>query len=461
MWDQPPEPLSKRQRATVVVLSLLVAASRFATVSRAPWEWDEILFVFGVRDYDVGIHHPHPPGFPLFIGAAKLIAATGLTEFRALQTVVIAGAVLLFPLVFLLGRELRFSFGASIGGALIVSFAPNVWYYGGTAFSDVPGLALVLASSVLLLRGPREQQCFVAGCILLGIAIGFRPQLLLIAAMPFVIVVSRVAHRAVFTGVTVMVVLAAASYSGAALASSSVDGYLTAFREQQEYVSRVDSYRSPTRPGLVSLMRTFFKPTRGGGAADKLIALLAAAGLAAGIARRHRGVWLLVAMFGPVALLSWLMFDLNAASRYVVAYVPMFAILFAYALESIARRQSVAVVVCAAAAAWFVVSAWPSLRRVSQEQPPLLEAMAVLPENSPGTTVYATPGVVPFAEYFLPRHRITDLTVEPVGLDGYLLLDALSAAPCARNFVRERGKLADIARARYFEASVVPARGCQ
>jgi 4-amino-4-deoxy-L-arabinose transferase-like glycosyltransferase len=137
----------------LIAATLLVAATRVLALARSPWEWDEMAFSLGVRNYDVIHHFPHPPGFPLFIAFAKVFRFIGLSDFRALQMVVLLGAIALFPLTYLLARELGFSFGVAFGGALMLAFAPNVWFYGGTAFSDVPTLALTLAACVLLLRG--------------------------------------------------------------------------------------------------------------------------------------------------------------------------------------------------------------------------------------------------------------------------------------------------------------------
>ena len=449
-----------RERVGVGVLAVLVAATRLLAVSRAPWEWDEILFAAAVRDYDVVVHHPHPPGFPLYIALGKFISLFGVSEFHALQAVVIAGAMCLFPLTYVLARLLSFNIGTSIGGALIVAFAPNAWYYGGTAFTDVPGLALILGASVLFLRGS-----FLWGCVVFGISLGFRPQLALIGAVPLALAfwtairppkverrMSNVETRP-WRGIALLAAIVAASYGGAAIASSSAREYLDAVQVQQEYVSRVDSFRSPTRPSLVSLMRTFFKPTRGSGALDKAIPILAFIGLMVALLRRKH--LLLLAMFGPIAVFSWLMLDLNAASRYVIAYLPMFALLAALGIATIVRSETAAAGICALVAAVFAINASPVLRQVRDEVPPIQQAIASIDRGA----VYTTAGVVPFVEFY--GREAVDLSERPNPREGYLLMDSLSSEPCAMNFIRRRGKLADIARARYFEASVVPARGCE
>jgi hypothetical protein len=87
--------LTRRQRSIVAVLTAAIAAACIYAISRSRWDWDEALFSVAVRSYDVVQHHPHPPGSPLFIAAAKLV-----------------------HLAIALARALRFPFAVAAGGAL-------------------------------------------------------------------------------------------------------------------------------------------------------------------------------------------------------------------------------------------------------------------------------------------------------------------------------------------------------
>ena len=55
----------------IVGTAVVVALTRIWARSRSLWDWDEALFSIAVGNYDVVLHHPHPPGFPLYIALAQ------------------------------------------------------------------------------------------------------------------------------------------------------------------------------------------------------------------------------------------------------------------------------------------------------------------------------------------------------------------------------------------------------
>src|SRR5688572_28049340 len=158
----PLAPLSRRERVTVWLTSIAVAITRWPALSRTLWDWDEALFALALRDFDVRFYHPHPPGFPLFIGLAKLVPHAD--AFHALQAIAFVASLLVFPAAFFLVRALRAGTFVAIAAGLLLAFFPNVWFYGGTALSDVPSMVLSLFACALLLRGR-----VIPGAIVLGI----------------------------------------------------------------------------------------------------------------------------------------------------------------------------------------------------------------------------------------------------------------------------------------------------
>src|SRR5258706_2540310 len=164
-------------------------------MARSIWDWDEALFTLGMRAYDVTKHHPHPPGFPVFIGLAHLVRLVTPSDFRALQAISLAAGVALFPVMFLLGRELRLRFETALVAALLCAFFPNVWTFGGTALSDVPSIVLAVLGLALLLRGCPSAEAYLAGSFVLALGIGIRPQNFVIGLVPWLIATWYLAQK--------------------------------------------------------------------------------------------------------------------------------------------------------------------------------------------------------------------------------------------------------------------------
>jgi hypothetical protein len=449
--------VTPRQRGIVLALSIGIALTRLPAIAASFLDWDEALFISGVRDFDVSWHHPHPPGYPLFVGAAKIVHLFGVDEFRALQAIVVVGAWLLFPALFALARELGFDFATSCSGAAIFAFLPNVWLYGGTAFSDIPAATLTFAACALLLRGRRDVRAYVLGAVVLGIAAGMRTPSLLVGAVPGLLATwQRVRARQYGTAIAAMLLGAAivlASYGGAALASSSVAGYLDALRAQREYVRDVDSWRNPVRGPLRDAFVTFLihpfqhRDVLNGLAIASGISLLAAA------VRRHAAPWLTVAMFAPLALAACFNFDVNAAARYAVGYMAVHALLAADGFRVLFRRGQVAF--CAITIAVLVYVMRPVLYEQRTAVAPAVAALrhadALAPPAEP---LYVHGSMRPHAEALLPRRELRIFIDYSQVPPGAMVVDE-RLHPGATLFVRPRRATWKVLRRRNFEAAVL------
>ena len=88
-------------RLTGVVLAGVFLALHLPFLPASLDDLDSINFALGIRDYDVSRHQPHPPGYPLFIVAAKALHAVGLSEVHALSMLgVVGGALAVVALLF-------------------------------------------------------------------------------------------------------------------------------------------------------------------------------------------------------------------------------------------------------------------------------------------------------------------------------------------------------------------------
>ncbi len=425
-----------REYGLLFISFAAIAITRIAALSRSMWDWDEALFCLGVRDYDVPAYRPHPTGFPLFIGLAKLLRPIAGSDFHALQWISLIAACSLFPLAYLLARELSFSKGTSFLGALLFVFFPAVWFYGGTAFSDIPALALSLAAALLLLRGS-----WMAGALLLGIAIGVRPQSLLLGCAPFLAFAwwQRKEWKRIGGAIVIVTAVAGTSYLGAALASSSLEAYRDSVVKQGRYIYEVDSIANPARPPITFAATEFLLRPMAGGRLSILICLLALVGLLS--ARKGPRIVLACATFTPFAIFELFMLDVNSAHRFATAYLFLYALMAAEGARVLTTRltgvaQIAIIVAIAGRYAWWT---WPALAEVRRSDSPPVAAMRSLHAANVDFSL------APFADYFLHKRVTTPYVTEGV-----------TPVASARLFARPRGRAWEIARHRHFEVSSLP-----
>ena len=467
-----PVPLTRWQKRLVAVLFIVCAVTRLAALSQSLADWDEALFCAGVREYNVAAEQPHAPGYPLFVLAAKAVRPFAGSDFHALRGVTALAAILLFPAAFLFARELRLPFATSVSSATLLMFLPTLWYFGGTALSDVPALCVTLFAAVALLRGARSPRAFLAGMLLAGAAVGIRTTALMVVAVPALAGIATLrSWRVLLGGVAIAATVITASYVGAAAASDDFPrGYLEHVRKNRDHVRDVDSFRNPTRQPLAALVPVFLQQPFRGGRTGKFVYWLAVAGLLSSALRRRVAALLVVGAFLPLALLSWVMLDVTSATRYAVAYLPMYALLAAIGIDelsALARRyQTVAAAsITAALVGSFVYWTWPTLRVVATTDAPIVAALKWIDHNVPrtGSKVYIDNNLQLHAEYLLRDRNFTtiwELSEVPEGdfrPGNVYANEAAIDQPDARVFTRAgANRLMTLARPRYSVVAVLP-----
>ena len=439
------------------------------------WDWDEALYACAVREFNVGLHHPHPPGFPLFIAVSKVVHWFVPDAFHSLRAVSLVASLFVFPALYGFARAFRFPFATSIVAAVIFSFLPNVWFWGGTAFSDIFAVVLFLGSGAFLMRD-RRRRSYIIGCVLFAATMLVRPQNVLLA-YPWLVASRRRLRRRriaeVMIGAAVVVILVIGGYALAAKATGW-SNYIRATKEHGAYVAKVDGSLNPNRPPLLTLFRDFvIDPFLAGPLSTLLFSLI----LLALIRIRRRDV-AVFATFAPSLLLSWLMLNPTGASRLSLGYIPMHALLAADGIAIIAdlltrrlppaTRARAAMVVqarCALllAAAYFGWT-WPAVREVWHYDSPPAAAMKWVRDSLPrdSSKIVIEGGMVPFADYYLSGWNVVRLENEtqpedlPAEANAFYIASSELRAVDAINFRRPRGHLYGLSHRRYFEAAVAP-----
>ena len=460
---QPPDQLSRRQWTVFWILAALCAVTRFAAMARSIWGWDEALFCLGMRAYDVANHHPHPPGFPVYIGMAKLARLFVGSDFRALQAVNLTAGMLLFPAVFTLARELRFRFSVAAIAATLCACFPNVWFFGGTALSDVPSIVVACFAAALLFRGCRSSESYLLGALVLAAAIGIRPQNVLIGLAPGLIATwyrARSSWRDVLFAAILGGAVVGASFWFAAEATGALERYAATVREHGDYIARVDSFRSPGRPPLWRLADRFFVLQYQSRPLSILTSLFVIAAIVAAIRQRSRPVLFATLTFAPVAVMTWLMLDRFSVNRFSIGYAPLFAILAAFGISFVARRYET--IVGGGLIAAFFIWTWPALTPVRNElSPPVQAVRAAAAQIHPvRDELYVGFSMVPFVEYLAPELKFTRVAEErgmPLTTNGHralVLAEARGGGTGGTVFRRERGHLFSITRHYYYDVAL-------
>jgi 4-amino-4-deoxy-L-arabinose transferase-like glycosyltransferase len=211
---------------TVCALTVVEVVARASTFT----ELDSSNLALAFRHFDVRLDRPHPPGYPLVVAAAHLLAWTGgpLQAYLAFD-LLMSGAALVAT--FFLAREM---FGERAGqiAALLVFASPLFLYY--ASIVSVYPAELFFAPLVVLLavRTARRSDGWSALALapVLAVGAGFRPTMLvlLLPVCVTAVVLGRPPLWVPAVGVTIAVGIVAAWSIPMLVKSGGLSGYLRA-----------------------------------------------------------------------------------------------------------------------------------------------------------------------------------------------------------------------------------------
>jgi hypothetical protein len=341
-----------RRRLFAPVLAIAVLAGHLFVLASALDDIDAVNFALGARSFDVAAHQPHPPGYPVYVGLARLSApiapllgggpaareARGLAIWSA-----ILGALLVFPLLALF-RAIDGPNWRAPAATLVTVTAPLVWFSTSRPMSDVPGLALAtlsqaLSAGLVFPQGgqpeggaARSDRMLVAAALVAGLALGLRSQAAWLTLPLLVVALVQQVRRGRWPAAGASVLAVAAGVLAwlvpMVVASGGPAAYLAALGSQAgEDLAGVTMLALNPRPRVLAgaLFDTAIRPWVSLPLGCTVVAL-AVVGAAVLAARDRRALALAALIWAPYAAFH-LLFQETVTTRYALPLVPAMAYL--------------------------------------------------------------------------------------------------------------------------------------
>lgn len=178
-------------------LGLVTLVLRLAFPTDPLFDHDSVQFALGVEHYDLAAHHPHPPGYPVYIALIRRLVGFGLDPAEAMVWLsVLGGALGAVAMVYLAARLARPATAAGgddreplvagVVAGLLFAVHPHLWFYGELPllYGLEGGLAPIVA--LVILRMPRGGGAQVLATFSFALVAGLRQSTAVFLAPLFV-----------------------------------------------------------------------------------------------------------------------------------------------------------------------------------------------------------------------------------------------------------------------------------
>lgn len=143
------------------------------------YNWDAGNFALGVNNYNIAMHQPHPPGYPIFIGLGKVLNyfLHDANFSLVLVSMFFAFLAVLF-LYFLVLKIYPKKYCLAAVTILFLIVNPIFWFYRGLALSYTVDAFISVFLLWIFFKYKDNNNYLYLGSLILGLAGGFRPTLI-------------------------------------------------------------------------------------------------------------------------------------------------------------------------------------------------------------------------------------------------------------------------------------------
>lgn len=390
----------------------LVLLTRLLALPRTPWESDEFQFIAAVLDFDPSKYHPHPPGYPLFVGLGKALHLFIADPFFALVTVSVISTVIGFVALAAAFRQYLDDDDLAVAGALLFYLSAGMLVHSELALADgatMMFLALAFYAMSRFPGAPTERRAMAVG-LWVACAIGVRPQICIPLLPAFAVALwfmhtnrLRTIAVATFGFVCLMWFLPLMDAAG------GWDGLVAYEVKQAQYFAEHDAAQSRGTLGLGALVARFV--LHPWGSKYVTIPLLVCIALGArDFARRFRAPLIPLAVFTFVHLAFALAaMDPADGVRYALPSTVFFALVAACGFDVLRRLAQLSFAPWLAVAFFGFVSwwyVWPIVKaRTHGPSPVAAAAQFANAHYDPRTVILYDLSLRFQTEYLMPRFR--------------------------------------------------------
>jgi hypothetical protein len=177
-----PNAPDRRLRWTALAAAVAALLIRLPFAAQRMWDHDSVQFALGVEHYDLAAHHPHPPGYPLYIGILKLLNALGVDPLHGMVALALLGGSLGAFCIVLLTARLD---GPPLFAGALYATNPVLWFYGELPliYALEGGVTVLLAW--LAVRMEEGRRSFLVACAAFALAGGLRQSTMVLLAPLF------------------------------------------------------------------------------------------------------------------------------------------------------------------------------------------------------------------------------------------------------------------------------------
>ncbi|MCX7896125.1 MAG: hypothetical protein N2447_09280, partial [Thermoanaerobaculum sp.] len=442
------------------LLGGLTALWLVVPLPRTPMEWDEVLFARALVKLDVVQHSPHPPGYPVYVAAGKLLKALGIPPVHASQLVSVAGLILALTSLSAWLRSLGIPPWPRLWTWLAVLFTPCVIFAANVGLSDMFAGGLAVFAWHLLWQvhqHPTPGRAVAAG-IVTALALGARPQELLLLLVPGTWFVVRGMVRRQWAWVWFLAagLVATVSVWLPLMWLTGWERYWQAFWKLHRWMQEFEGHtRWPHMPWLWFPQDWLLRPVGGPmlGAFFWLGVIVATAALWRSGRRWVLGAW---AAGGSYLFLAPFFMTAEAAVRYALPGFLLLASLWGGLVLRWPRLGWLPVAGWVLAACFWVL---PALTLRAAEPSPVWAALEMARDRVPTAPVWVASGLTPHAEVIFAWDQ---RRFQPVALErglpprGFLVVcDRWVRGRVWFSLVWPKEPMASLTRRRYLSARVV------